>query len=269
MAKKKITKKAAKKVGKKKATKKKAAKKVTTKKATKKVTKKKTRNIVIQVNNLKGLAQHVHANIQKKQQEEKNQIIESVNFWSWLKKQNKLSLATFKLDFNDPMYRVYPKHLEVTSIIGSIAYGARLNVGANQVIKKFFPFNMFGAVYYATTLNCAIAEYTQGTPLNANDVKYTLQPQKTFELWDLDKVIQTLAHPAIDLLVSKLPIGGGWSNCKVPMPSQVLSYWLKNIGGDGIIYTSTKDSSAKIIALFAKDDNHSSNLVTIINSTKT
>lgn len=259
MAKKKVTKKVVSK---------KATKKVA-KKTTKKVAKKKTRKIIIKVNNLNGLAKHVQANIQKKQQEEKNQIIESLNFWTWLRAQTNLSLATFKIDFNDPMYRVYPSQHVVTSITGSIACGARLNVGGNQVLKQFFPFNMFGAVYYATTMACAIIEYSQGTPLISNDVKYTLQPQKTFELWDLDKVIQTLlpSYPSIDLLVGKLPIGGGWPNCKVPMPSQVLAHWLKSIGGDGIIYTSTKDPSSKIIALFATNDSTSANLVSIISQT--
>lgn len=266
-ANKKVAKKPTKKKISKKAIKKKASKKVVKKKKVKKSSTEKTRKIVIQVNDLKGLAKHVQANVLKKQQEEKNQIIESTNFWAWLKKQNKLNLETFKIDFNDPIYRVYPSQFSVTSMIGSISTGARLNIGANQVLKQFFPFNMFGAVYFATTMNCAISEYCQGTPLSANDVKYTLQPVKTFELWDLDKVVQTLTHPSINLLVSKLPIGGGWSGCKVPMPSQILSHWLRAIGGDGIAYISTKDSSAKIIALFVKDDKESSDFLNIINQT--
>lgn len=265
MAKKKSTKK---KVSQKGAKKKASNKKIAKKKTVKKSSSEKNRKIIIQVNDLEKLVEHVQANVEKKHQEEKNQIIESLNFWAWLKKQNKLNLETFKIDFNDPIFRVYPSQFSVTSTIGSISSGARLNIGANQVLKQFFPFRMFGAVYFATTMSCAISEYCQGTPLNANDVKYTLQPTRTFELWDLDKVIQTLTHPSIDLFVSKLPIGGGWSDCKVPMPSQILSYWLKDIGGDGIIYTSTKDPKAKIVTLFAKDDKDSSALLSIINKTK-
>jgi len=127
---------------------------------------------------------------------------------------------------------------------------------------------MFGAVYYSTSLSCAELEYRHGTPLNSNDIKYTLLPQKFFELWDLDKVIKTLPHPSLSFLIDKLPIGGGWSNCKVPMPSQILAFWLMSIGGDGIIYTSIKEPSSKVIALFVRDDKESSGLVSIIKKEK-
>ena len=190
-----------------------------------------------------------------------------MGFENLLSSQGKLNFQTFKITFNDPVYRVYPKQWSVTSIIGSISDGARLNIGGLQVLKSNFPFNKFGALYLSDTMDGAIAEYCQGTPLDANDYRYTLQPQRTFELWDLDKVVSNLQIPSLKLLIDKLPIGGGWGNCKVPMPSQILSTWLKNIGGDGIIYTSTKDSNSKIIAIFTKDDNESANNFSIISST--
>lgn len=244
--------------------KKKSSKKSPQKKDKTKVSPEYSREVIFQVNNLKGLNEHVQANILKKQQEEKNQIIDSINFYEWLSKQKDLSLETFKFDFNDPLYRVYPSQFCVTSIIGSISYGARFNIGANQVLSDIFPFKMFGAVYYATTMKCAIDEYCQGTPLTLNDIKYTLQPTKNFQLWDLDKVVSNLNHSSISLQVNKLPVGGGWSNCKVPMPSQILASWLRDIGGDGILFTSTKDSNSKNIALFAKDDIESGSLVSVI-----
>ena len=242
---------------------KKSQKKVATKKTAKKVVGSKKRSIVVNVNFLQ-LAKHVEANIKKKQQDEKNQIIESLMFWDWLQEQTKLNLATFKVDFNDPVYRVYPAQFKVTSVVGSISSGARMNIGGSQVLSTF-PFKMFGALYVADSMLCATDEYSHGTPLNANDVRYTLQPNKNFELWDLELVLNNLNYPAIKLLINKQPIGGGWSNCKVPMPSQILAHWLKDIGGDGIIFPSTQTNSAKVIVVFAKDDTQSQKNFTILN----
>lgn len=237
------------------------------KKATKKVAKKATRKAAKEITvegDFPQLAKYIEGQIKRKQQEEKDQIVQSLLFWDWLKKQTALSLQTFKVDFNDPVYRVYPSQFEVTSVTGSLAQGARLNIGGNQVLK-FFPFKMFGALYVADSMVCAQDEYTHGTPLNANDVRYTLQPTKTFELWDLELVLDNLPYPAIKLLVNKQPIGGGWANCKVPMPSQILASWLKDIGGDGIIFPSTQTSGAKVVAIFAKDDKASKKNFTILN----
>jgi hypothetical protein len=246
---------------------KKAPTKKVAKRVAKKVPQKKGRAISIQVN-LPQLALHVVANIQKKHQEEKNQIIESLLFWDWLKNQTKLSLQTFKQDFNDPVYRVYPLQFPVTSVTGSIAQGGRLNIGGSQ-LRQEFQFKMFGVLYVADSVPCAIDEYTHGTPLNKNDVRYTLQPTRNFELWDLDQVLNNLNYSAIKILVNKQPIGGGWCNCKVPMPSQILAHWLKSIGGDGIIFPSTQTTGARIIAIFAKDDADSKGNFTILNQVNT
>ncbi len=210
---------------------------------------------------------YVQDDIQKNQQIEKNQIIESMRFEHSLNTQGKLNFQTFKVSFNDPVYRVYPKQFSVTSILGSISDGARLNIGGPQILKSNFPFNKFGALYISNTMAGAIAEYCQGTPLDKNDYKYTLQPQKTFELWDLDKVVSNLQISSLKFLIDKLPIGGGWGNCKVPMPSQILATWLKSIDGDGIMYTSTKDLNSKIIAIFTQNDRESENNFSIISRT--
>ena len=76
-----------------------------------------------------------------------------MGFENLLSSQGKLNFQTFKITLNDPVYRVYPKQWSVTSIIGSISDGARLNIGGLQVLKSNFPFNKFGALYLSDTMD--------------------------------------------------------------------------------------------------------------------
>jgi hypothetical protein len=46
---------------------------------------------------------------------------------------------------------------------------------------------------------------------------------------------------------------------------QVLAHWLKDIGGDGIIFPSTQTNGAKVIVVFAKDDTHSQKNFAVLN----
>ena len=175
----------------------------------------------------------------------------SSSFLSFLNKQTPLTFDIFKVDFNGPLYRVTT--FLPTSVKGSFAYGGRFNVGGSQ-LNKSIDIKPFAALYFSTDLQCAENEHTHGTPLGPKDIKYEFIPSKIFELWDVEKVISFLNFPNLNNLVNQGPMFNSWGYCKVPMQSQILAFWLKKIGGDGILYKSTQNLDSSCVALFAKDN---------------
>jgi hypothetical protein len=226
-------------------------KKTTKKKASKK------KPVIVHKFDLKSLFDFVKHLISSEQARNVKQTYNSLTFHRQLNKQKPLSFATFKVDFNDPLYRV--SAFGATSITGNLAYGGRFNVGGSQ-FNKLIGIKPFAALYLSTDLHCAIDEYTQGTPLGPSDVQYALTPSKNFELWDIDKVVKFLNFPNLNNLINQGPIFSSWGYCKVPMQSQILASWLKKIGGDGVIFRSTQSTGSYCIALFAKDNAHSNAL---------
>ena len=226
-------------------------KKTTKKKASKK------KPVIVHKFDLKSLFDFVKQLVSSGQARNVKQTYNSLTFHRLLNKQKPLSFATFKVDFNDPLYRV--SAFNATSITGNLAYGGRFNVGGSQ-LNKLIGIKPFATLYLSTDLQCAIDEYTQGTPLGPNDVKYALTPSKNLELWDIDKVVKFLNFPNLNNLINQGPLFNSWGYCKVPMQSQILTFWLKKIGGDGIIFRSTQSSGSHCIALFAKDNTHSKSL---------
>ena len=144
-------------------------KKTTKKKASKK------KPVIVHKFDLKSLFDSVKHLISSEQARNVKQTYNSLTFHRLLNKQKPLSFATFKVDFNDPLYRVSAFH--ATSITGNLAYGGRFNVGGSQ-LNKLIGIKPFAALYLSTDLQCAIDEYTQGTPLGPSDVKYALTPSK-------------------------------------------------------------------------------------------
>lgn len=223
-------------------------KKTTKKKASKK------RPVIVHKFDFKSIYELVKHLISSENTRNLKQTYHSLSFLRLLNKQTALTFDTFKVDFNDPLYRITPFH--PTSISGSLAYGGRFNVGGSQ-LNKLIGIKPFAALYLSTDLQCAEDEYTQGTPLGPNDIKYALAPSRTFELWDVEKVIQFLNFPNLSNLINQGPIFNSWGYCKVPMQSQILAFWLKKIGGDGILFKSTQDPDSYCLALFAKDNEES------------
>ncbi len=225
------------------------------KKTTKKASKK--RPVIVHKFDLKTLIDFVKHLVSSEQARNIKQTYNSFTFYRYLNKQRPLNFATFKIDLNDPLYRV--SAFDVTSIEGSFAYGGRFNIGGSQS-NKLINIKPFPALYLSSDLQCAIKEYTQGTPLVSHDVKYTLILSKNLEVWDIDKVIKFLNFPNLHNLINQGPIFSSWGYCKIPMPSQILAFWLKKIGGDGVIFRSTQSPESYNIALFAKDNTYSKSL---------
>ena len=216
--------------------------------------------------NIKSIYELVKILTEKNNTKKLQQFHDSKSFLEFLNSEKTLDFSTFTVPFNDPLYRITPKQYQTTSIIGSITYGGRYNIGGSQ-FQKSIEIEAFAALYLSSNLKCAEDEYTHGTKLTSNDIKYKLIPSKTFQLWDVEKVIQKLDFPNLNELVNK---GGieNWGHCKIPMPSQILSFWLKEIDGDGILFKSTHDSKSHCIALFAKDDNESKSFFTNVSILK-
>ena len=208
--------------------------------------------------NLKFLIDFVKHLVSSEDIKNFKQSYNSSSFFGSLKKQTPLIFNTFKYDFKDPLYRVTCFH--PTSISGNLAYGGRFNVGGSQLDKRI-DIKPFAALYLSTSLQCAEDEYAQGTPLGPKDVKYELTPAKIFELWDIEKVIQSLNFPNLSTLINQGPIFNSWGYCKVPMQSQILAFWLKEIGGDGIFFKSIQSTiGSYCVALFVEDDEESKTL---------
>ena len=265
-ASKKVTKKSTKKVVAKKFTEKKPVitKKVKPKKtlpaAEKKVStgisvEKKKGGILIKVSNPEVLAELINAFNVKRIGEETIQTMETAKLVTWLETLSAPNLNSFKVAWNSDLFRVCNKDYKAYSISGSLSCGGRLNLGGSQKRKEFPNLKPFGALYFSEEIDTAIKEYADSAPLGPADFKYKVELKKSFDLWEYDKVIDLLgAYPGLKETVRSTPMNAIWSNCKIPMPSQVIACWLKSYGGDGFIFESTKSAGKKNIVLIFKDD---------------
>ena len=184
----------------------------------------------------------------KKDQEFKNSV-NSLSFFSWLNEQTLGVSPT--ISWNEPLYRLVYNGFSPTSIMGSLADGGRFNVGGAQLNPQFPSVNKAGCLYLASSIKCC---YAEAAPPYGKPEEWELTPKKTFHLWDLSQVIQNLNRPGLDDLVKLSPMEALWVYQKIPMIPQLLASHLRAMGGDGLVYPSTKDSSAKNFAFFFRTD---------------
>ena len=184
-------------------------------------------------------------------------IYGALNFYEWLSKERHLDFAAFRTLYDQHLYRV--SDFPPLSTAGNFAHGGRFNVGVSQYVE-YLDIKPFAALYFADSLQCAVDEHTHGTMLSPQDKKHALTPSRSFELWNIDKVVQHLALPNIRNLVDQRRMLSLWGYYKVPLQSQILGYWLKEIGGDGVIFRSTRTPKSRCVALFVKDDKHANSL---------
>ena len=209
--------------------------------------------LFIQITNPKELTKLIDTINASNLTDELRQLITSQSFWDWLKKE-KCNFDTYKIAWNSDIYRVSNAHFKAYSVAGSIADGGRLNIGGSQQRQEFKELKKFGALYFSDDINTAVAEASAGGPLGPEDKKYKVKLRKSFDLWDYDKVVDSLDYQGIKEIVKSSPVSALWGTCKVPMPSQIIAFWLKTFGGDGFIFESTKVSDSKNIVLIFKDD---------------
>jgi hypothetical protein len=66
--------------------------------------------------------------------------------------------------------------------------------------------------------------------------------------------LKALNDPIVSSRVKDSPLDAIWKLQKVPLTSQLLAHHLRLLGGDGIVFPSTKVPAEKNIALFFKFD---------------
>ena len=193
----------------------------------------------------------------KKDQEFKDSV-NSLSFFSWLKEQT-LSVSP-SISWNEPLYRPVYNGFSPTSIMGSLADGGRFNVGGAQLNPQFRSVNKAGCLYLASSIKCC---YAEAAPPYGKPEEFELTPKKPLLLWDLHQVIQTLNRPGLEDLIKSSPTEAIWSYQKIPMIPQLLATHLRTLGGDGLAYPSTKDTSAKNFAFFFRTDAESEQTFTV------
>ena len=213
--------------------------------------------------NTKSLIDFINHLASSEQARNIKQTYTSFVFYRYLQKQAPLNFQKFKTSFKDILYRI--SVYSPISVTRNLAYGGRYNIGGSQ-LHKLINIEPFPALYLATDLQCAIDEYTHGTPLCSNDIKYALTPSRRFQLWNIDKIIKSPNFSHLNDLIYQGPIFNSWGYCKVPMHSQILGFWLKQTGGDGVIFRSTKNPKSSCIALFIDNDLEAESLFSEINT---
>lgn len=149
-------------------------------------------------------------------------------------------------------YRICFGGLDPLSIAGNLAVGGRFNIGGAQLSSDFQTYNMFAAIYTASSLDCAKAE----TGPSKNPEIYKVSTKKKLKLWDLKSLISSFANSQNILeLIEKSPYNTQWRLQKFPTPSQLLSAHLKVAGGDGLFFPSTKDTNDGIVyCIYLRDE---------------
>ncbi len=146
-------------------------------------------------------------------------------------------------------YRICFDGLEPLSIVGSFGCGGRFNVGASQK-SEHFQHEMAACIYAASSIDCAKAE----TGPHQNPEIYELSLLKPIKLWDVKALFSSLDNSeSLISSIEKSPFNMQWSLQKFPTPSQILGSALRKIGGDGILYPSTKFSEGTVFGFFVKD----------------
>ncbi len=209
--------------------------------------------------NIKGWEDTINE-LERRAAVQPTQIFGSLSFYNWLSSQ-KIDLSYLENEYQDFGYRYAHPKFGPLAIAGNLAMGGRFNIGGAQLDKNFPSLKMFSCLYIASSEECAIEEAVK--PLGGLQM-YKLKPKRTLKLWDLQKVITKLNYPNLDNQVESSHGEKIWAYQKFPIESQILSHYLKNLGGDGIFFGSTKLDGHKNIALFFTDDADAKNNMEIV-----
>lgn len=84
---------------------------------------------------------------------------------------------------------------------------------------------------------------------------YELSLLKSVKLWDVRSLLTSVENSeSLIAAIDKSPFNMQWSLQKFPTPSQILGSALRKIGGDGILYPSTKQEGGIVFGFFVKDE---------------
>jgi len=179
----------------------------------------------------------------------------SAALWQQLQERNRPESEY--IEWKQPVIRIIYGGYNPLSIAGSLANGGRFNIGGSQYIKheKLFPsISVQGCLYAAETSACARLE---GSSPIGKFKEYLLIPEKNFQMWNLSRIIAQLDIPGLLDEVNATPMSAAWATQKSPLASQLLATYLRSIGGDGVVFPSTKKPEKNILAFFFRDDEES------------
>jgi len=204
--------------------------------------------IQITLGNIAGW-ERIMDDFEKKQEAQRTQVYTSMPFFNWLK-DKKIDSKLCCFEFKEG-YRFANSEYGPLTIVGSISDGGRFNIGGAQMSSTFPTITKSGALYLASTKDCAMVEAAK--PIGKHKL-YKVTSSETLKLWDLKRVIKQLDYPN---LLSEIYASHGeriWAYQKIPTISQILAVHLRNQGGDGLVFNSTMCKEDLNVALFYKDD---------------
>jgi len=177
----------------------------------------------------------------------------SLSFLEWLDKQRP-NCGKPTIRWKEPSYRVVYGGFQPLSVAGSLAVGGRFNIGGAQMSALFPNLAMRACLYTASHPKCARLE--AGEPKGAAQI-CVIKPKSPLELWNLQEIIENeLPFQGLKEIVDATPLAARWELQKVPKISQLLGHFIRQQGGDGLVYPSTKDPKQHILAFFIQDDVH-------------
>lgn len=175
---------------------------------------------------------------------------ESLSFLNWLNQQTP-QIGKPSIKWKKSVYRIVYGGYHPLAIDGTLAAGGRFNIGGAQVSGLFPNLSMRACLYAASNLDCALKE--AGT-IRGQHQEYELKPVRMLNLWDLKKLLdEKIAYQKLGEIIDSSLLAARWELQKVPKVSQILAHYLRQSGGYGIIYPSTKARKSQILAFFIKD----------------
>lgn len=201
------------------------------------------------IDDFDGFEKFADSILQKFKTDNQLQLAQSLKFQEAV---STISLDTSFLKSYDQLesYRICFNGLEPLSIAGSLACGGRFNIGGAQK-SEHFDHDMTACIYVASNIECAKAE----TGLHKNPEIYEFALLRPVQLWDVRSLLIALENSeSLIAAVDKSPFNMQWSLQKFPTPSQILGAALRKIGGDGILYPSTKQEGGIVFGFFVKDE---------------
>jgi len=195
----------------------------------------------------------ISEHLKKYAQRYKQDLEDSLAFLTWLN-QAQPACGIPTITWKKEAYRIVYGGYDPLSISGSLAAGGRFNIGGAQVSQLFPNFSMRACLYAASHLGCARKE--AGDLLGMAE-EYSITPSLELKLWDLEALIdKRILYKGLKGIVDASPLAARWELQKVPKISQILAHYLRQRGGHGILYPSTKDPRHHVIAFFIEDDDH-------------
>ncbi|HRK08748.1 MAG TPA: RES family NAD+ phosphorylase [Pseudobdellovibrionaceae bacterium] len=211
--------------------------------------KSKKSGITHQIDDFDGFEKLAKSVLEKFKTDNQLQLAQSIKFQEAIRA---VSLdARYLTSYSElEVYRICFDGLSPLSIAGSLACGGRFNVGGSQ-ISTHFAYDMAACIYVASSINCAKAE----TGPHRNSEIYQLSLLKSVKLWDVKSLLSAQENcEYLIAAIDKSPFNTQWSLQKFPTPSQILGSALRAVGGDGILYPSTKCKGGVVFGFFVKDE---------------